>query len=218
MRALVIAVSRRRATASRSPHARSATTAPATPSCGPGSSTTPPAGVVASIEGSRSYGVGLSRALSAAGLPVLEAGQPKRSSRRGKEGTVRRRPGGPAAGRRDPTPLRADILCSCVSRPDGAANAEMRTGGPSLHSGRPRSGTVLEIRKPAAPAPSAPPRDTRTGPGHRDLQLRTRLHGQATDTSSLHHHYIITTSSPPRLAATGSTDVERAVTVPSPAR
>ena len=40
--------------------------------------------MVASIEGSRSYGVGLSRALSAAGLPVLEAEQPKRSSRRGK--------------------------------------------------------------------------------------------------------------------------------------
>jgi len=37
-----------------------------------------------SIEGSRSYGVGLSRALSAAGLQVLESEQPKRSSRRGK--------------------------------------------------------------------------------------------------------------------------------------
>jgi transposase len=32
--------------------------------------------LVASIEGSRSYGVGLSRALTAAGLPVLESEQP----------------------------------------------------------------------------------------------------------------------------------------------
>ena len=37
-----------------------------------------------SIEGSRSYGVGLSRALTAAGLPVLESEQPPRSARHGK--------------------------------------------------------------------------------------------------------------------------------------
>ena len=41
--------------------------------------------LVASIEGSRSYGVGLSRALTAAGLPVLESEQPPRSARHGKD-------------------------------------------------------------------------------------------------------------------------------------
>ena len=40
--------------------------------------------LIASIEGSRSYGVGLSRALTAAGLPVLESEQPPRSARHGK--------------------------------------------------------------------------------------------------------------------------------------
>jgi transposase len=40
--------------------------------------------LAASIEGSRSYGVGLSRALTAAGLPVLESEQPPRSARHGK--------------------------------------------------------------------------------------------------------------------------------------
>lgn len=40
--------------------------------------------VVASVEGSRSYGVGLARALSAAGLQVIECEQPSRSQRRGK--------------------------------------------------------------------------------------------------------------------------------------
>src|SRR5689334_7532251 len=40
--------------------------------------------LVASIEGSRSYGIGLSRALTAAGLQIVEAEQPNRSARRGK--------------------------------------------------------------------------------------------------------------------------------------
>jgi transposase len=40
--------------------------------------------LVASIEGTRSYGVGLSRALTAAGLQVLEAEQPASKARRGK--------------------------------------------------------------------------------------------------------------------------------------
>jgi transposase len=40
--------------------------------------------LVASIEGSRSYGIGLSRALTAAGLQIVEAEQPQRSARRGK--------------------------------------------------------------------------------------------------------------------------------------
>ncbi len=40
--------------------------------------------LVVSIEGSRSYGIGLSRALSGAGLPVVEAEQPARATRRGK--------------------------------------------------------------------------------------------------------------------------------------
>ena len=40
--------------------------------------------VVACIEGSRSYGIGLARALAAAGLLVIEAEQPRRKQRRGK--------------------------------------------------------------------------------------------------------------------------------------
>lgn len=40
--------------------------------------------VVVAIEGTRSYGIGLARALAAAGLPVLEAEQPVRSTRRGR--------------------------------------------------------------------------------------------------------------------------------------
>jgi transposase len=40
--------------------------------------------VVVSIEGSRSYGVGLARALAAAGLLVIECEQPSRAQRRGK--------------------------------------------------------------------------------------------------------------------------------------
>jgi transposase len=40
--------------------------------------------VVISLEGSRSYGVGLARALAAAGLLVIECEQPGRSQRRGR--------------------------------------------------------------------------------------------------------------------------------------
>jgi transposase len=40
--------------------------------------------LVVSIEGTRSYGVGLARAAAAAGLPVIEAEQPSRKARRGK--------------------------------------------------------------------------------------------------------------------------------------
>jgi len=38
--------------------------------------------VVAAVEGSRSYGIGLARALTAAGMPVLEIEQPRRNERR----------------------------------------------------------------------------------------------------------------------------------------
>ena len=41
------------------PPARSATTPAATPTCWPGSSTTPPDPIAVSIEGTRSYGIGL---------------------------------------------------------------------------------------------------------------------------------------------------------------
>jgi transposase len=45
--------------------------------------------VVAAVEGSRSYGVGLSRALSTAGLPVIEIEQPhRRERRRGKSDSI----------------------------------------------------------------------------------------------------------------------------------
>ncbi|WP_445185045.1 IS110 family transposase [Pseudonocardia sp. Cha107L01] len=40
--------------------------------------------LVVSIEGTRSYGVGLGRAAAAVGLPVIEAEQPRRKTRRGK--------------------------------------------------------------------------------------------------------------------------------------
>lgn len=40
--------------------------------------------VVAAVEGTRSFGVGVSRALSAAGLPIIECEQPTRTSRRGR--------------------------------------------------------------------------------------------------------------------------------------
>jgi Transposase len=62
--------------------------------------------LVASIEGSRSYGIGLSRALSSAGVPVVEAEQPPRSVRRG---------------RASPTPSTRTWPCSrrCASTPPG---------------------------------------------------------------------------------------------------
>lgn len=40
--------------------------------------------LVLSIEGTRSYGIGLARAATAAGIPVIEAEQPSRKSRRGR--------------------------------------------------------------------------------------------------------------------------------------
>jgi hypothetical protein len=40
--------------------------------------------VVVAVEGTRSYGIGLVRALTAAGLQVIECEQPTRKSRRGR--------------------------------------------------------------------------------------------------------------------------------------
>jgi len=40
--------------------------------------------LVMSIEGTRSYGIGLARAAATAGLPVIEAEQPRRTHRRGR--------------------------------------------------------------------------------------------------------------------------------------
>jgi transposase len=45
---------------------------------------TPGPRVVVAIEGTRSFGIGLARALSAAGLPVIECEQPARKARRGR--------------------------------------------------------------------------------------------------------------------------------------
>jgi transposase len=45
---------------------------------------TPGPRLAVSIEGTRSYGVGVTRALGAAGLPVIEAEQPTRKTRRGR--------------------------------------------------------------------------------------------------------------------------------------
>ena len=63
-----------------------------------------------SIEGTRSYGIGLARAAAAAGMVVLECEQPHRKARRGrgKSGPDRRPPGRArraAAGRRPATRL-----------------------------------------------------------------------------------------------------------------
>ena len=44
----------------------------------------PGPGLVVSIEGTRSYGVGVARAVAAAGLVVLECEQPDRKARRGR--------------------------------------------------------------------------------------------------------------------------------------
>lgn len=44
----------------------------------------PGARLVAGVEGTRSYGIGLARALAAAGIPVIEVEQPSRKDRRGK--------------------------------------------------------------------------------------------------------------------------------------
>ena len=50
--------------------------------------------VVVGLEGTRSYGVGLARALLAAGLPVVEIERPRRGERRrGQVGPDRRPPG-----------------------------------------------------------------------------------------------------------------------------
>ena len=45
---------------------------------------TPGPRLAVSIEGTRSYGVGVTRALGAAGLPIIEAEQPARKTRRGR--------------------------------------------------------------------------------------------------------------------------------------
>src|SRR5579884_144238 len=40
--------------------------------------------VVVGLEGTRSYGIGLARAIAAAGLPLVEVERPKREQRRGR--------------------------------------------------------------------------------------------------------------------------------------
>jgi transposase len=54
--------------------------------------------IVACIEGGRSYGIGLARALSALGLLVIECEQPSRKQRRGKGKSDSLRWGTPAPG------------------------------------------------------------------------------------------------------------------------
>ena len=70
--------------ANRSPRCGSATTAPGSRSYWLPSRRAPGPRVAVSIEGSRSYGIGLARALTAAGLLVIECEQPSRKQRRGK--------------------------------------------------------------------------------------------------------------------------------------
>ena len=75
--------------------------------------TAPGPRVAVSVEGSRSYGIGLSRALSAAGLLIIECEQPSRKQRRGKgkSGLIDAHSGGAgraAPGRRPAAGARAD--------------------------------------------------------------------------------------------------------------
>jgi transposase len=63
--------------------------------------TAPGPRVAVSIEGSRSYGIGLARALAAAGLLVLECEQPSRKQRRGK-------------GKSDPIDAHLAVLARCA--------------------------------------------------------------------------------------------------------
>jgi transposase len=74
--------------------------------------------VIVGLEGTRSYGIGLARALTATGLTVVEVEHPKREQRRGR-------------GKSDPIDAHLAVLC-------GAAHA----GRPATHSTlrrRPRS-------------------------------------------------------------------------------
>ena len=48
--------------------------------------------LVVSIEGTRSYGIGLARAISAAGVAVIECEQPTRNTRRGRGKLTRSTP------------------------------------------------------------------------------------------------------------------------------
>jgi transposase len=71
--------------ASRSRRCGSAMTAPGSGSCWAALAEVAPGPRVAvCIEGTRGYGVGLARALAAAGLLVIECEQPSRKQRRGK--------------------------------------------------------------------------------------------------------------------------------------
>ena len=62
--------------------------------------------VVVSIEGTRSFGVGLARAATAAGLTVIECEQPNRKARRGK-------------GKSDPIDAHLAVLPRCAWMPTG---------------------------------------------------------------------------------------------------
>jgi transposase len=61
--------------------------------------------LVVSIEGTRSYGLGLTRAVTAAGLPVIECEQPNRKARRGK-------------GKSDPIDAHLAVLAALRLEPD----------------------------------------------------------------------------------------------------
>lgn len=75
----------------------------------------PGPGIVAAVEGTRSYGVGLTRALATAGIPVVESEQPRKADRRGR-------------GKSDP--IDAHLAAVGVPRPDIAALPAPRADGP----------------------------------------------------------------------------------------
>jgi hypothetical protein len=83
--------------------------------------------LVISIEGTRSYGVGLARAATSAGLAVIEAEQPTRTHRRGKDKSDQDRRASGGALR--PRSRRRQAAHSPYGwRPRGPANFAVRPG------------------------------------------------------------------------------------------
>jgi transposase len=134
--------------------------------------------LVVSIEGTRSYGVGLARAIAAAGLMVLECAQPHRAARRGK-------------GKSDPSmriwpcsPRCAATSSGCRPRvptrgPGSAADPARRPPRPHHRADQPVTGTTPGRRRrrpadrprcavghrPGRPGPAPQPPRRRPHPG-----------------------------------------------------
>lgn len=93
--------------------------------------------VAAAVEGTRSYGIGLSRALAAAGITVLECEQPARGQRRGK-------------GKSDPIDAHLAVLSAL--RLDADRLPEVRADGDPRRS----ASCSAHARRSSWPAPRKP--------------------------------------------------------------